>query len=201
MLFKILHGDASRISTDITPYHEGYCYVTHSGEFYVDMNNERVKLNAKDTETIMGASLATILSNTDLEIPTSSAVLSAIESATEVYVGPTQPTDPNIKVWINTAEEGTGVVPVLPRVATITLAAASWSGNAAPYSQVVEINTVTSATKVELNPTVAQIVSLQNDDIALMAENDSGVVTIYSFGGKPSSNMTIQCTLMEVSYV
>ena len=84
MLFKILHGDASRISTDITPYHEGYCYVTHSGEFYVDMNNERVKLNAKDTETIMGASLATILSNTDLEIPTSKAVLDAIDTKSDV---------------------------------------------------------------------------------------------------------------------
>ena len=84
MLFKILHGDASRISTDITPYHEGYCYVTHSGEFYVDMNNERVKLNAKDTETIMGASLATILSDTDLEIPTSKAVLDAISSNSSV---------------------------------------------------------------------------------------------------------------------
>ena len=47
MLFKILHGDASRISTSITPYHEGYCYVTHDGYFYVDMNNERVKLNSK----------------------------------------------------------------------------------------------------------------------------------------------------------
>lgn len=201
MLFKILHGDASRISTNITPYHEGYCYVTHNGDFYVDMNNERVKLNAKDAETIMGASLATILSNTDLEIPTSNAVLSAIEAATEVYVGPTQPTDTNIKVWINTAEEGTGVVPVLPRVSTITLPKASWSGSSAPYYQAVTINTVTSATKIELNPTVAQIVSLQNDDIALMAENDAGSVKVYSFGGKPSSDMTIQVTLTEVSYV
>ena len=201
MLFKILHGDASRISTNITPYHEGYCYVTHNGDFYVDMNAERVKLNAKDAETIMGASLATILSNTDLEIPTSNAVLSAIEAATEVYVGPDMPTDLNIKVWINTAEEGTGVVPVLPRITHITLDTASWSGSSSPYFQVVEINTVTSATKVELNPTVSQIVSLQNDDIALMAENDGGVVTIYSFGGVPSSNMTMQCTLTEVSYV
>lgn len=56
MLFKILHGDKSRISTDITPYHEGYCYVTHDGDFYVDMNNERVKLNAKDAETLTGMS-------------------------------------------------------------------------------------------------------------------------------------------------
>ena len=38
MLFKILHGDESRISTDITPFHEGYCYMTHSGKLYVDMN-------------------------------------------------------------------------------------------------------------------------------------------------------------------
>lgn len=201
MLFKILHGDASRISTNITPYHEGYCYVTHNGDFYVDMNDERVKLNAKDAETIMGASLANILVNTDSEIPTSSAVLSAIEAATEVYVGPTKPTDPNIKVWINTAEEGEGVVPVLPRISTISLPKANWTGNSAPYYQVVTINTVTPATKVELNPTVSQISSLQADDIALMAENDSGEVKVYSFGGKPSSDMTIQVTLMEVSYV
>ena len=201
MLFKILHGDASRISTDITPYHEGYCYVTHNGDFYVDMNDERVKLNAKNAETIMGASLTNILVNTDSKIPTSSAVLSAIEAATEVYVGPDMPTDPNIKVWINTAEEGTGVVPVLPRVSTITLPKASWSGSSAPYYQTVSINTVTSATKIELNPTVAQIVSLQNDDIALMAENDGGIAKVYSFGGKPSSDMTMQVTLTEVSYV
>jgi lysophospholipase L1-like esterase len=57
MLFKILHGDKTRISTDITPYHEGYCYVTHDGEFYVDMNNKRVKLNAQDAETLTGKSL------------------------------------------------------------------------------------------------------------------------------------------------
>jgi hypothetical protein len=128
-------------------------------------------------------------------------VSTQIEEATEVYVGPTQPTDPNIKVWINTSEEGTGVVPVLPRVTTISIPVASWSGGSSPYYQTVSINTVTSATKIELNPTVAQIVSLQNDDIALMAENDNGTVTIYSFGGKPSSDMTMQCTLTEVAYV
>lgn len=60
MLFKILHGDESRISTDITPFHEGYCYVSHSGCMYIDMNigteespnNQRIKLNAKDAETL-----------------------------------------------------------------------------------------------------------------------------------------------------
>ena len=65
MLFKILHGDESRISTDITPFHEGWAYVTTSGNFYIDMNigtvespnNQRIKLNAKDAETILGKTL------------------------------------------------------------------------------------------------------------------------------------------------
>lgn len=73
MLFKILHGDKARISTDITPYHEGYCYVTYDGDFYVDMNNERVKLNAKDCETLMGISLDELKN----EIATQDAVILA----------------------------------------------------------------------------------------------------------------------------
>lgn len=83
MLFKILHGDASRISVDITPFHEGYCYVTHDGYMYIDINigtesepnNQRVKLNAKDAESLTGATLATIMNSSDIEIPTSKAVL------------------------------------------------------------------------------------------------------------------------------
>jgi len=201
MLFKILHGDASRISTNITPYHEGYCYVTHNGDFYVDMNNDRVKLNAKDAETLMGASLADVLNNLSSEIPTSSAVHSAIEEAAEVYVGPYAPDNPNIQVWIDTSVDGIGTIPVLPRVTNITLGSRYWTGSSSPYSQIVEIPTVTADTKVELNATVAQIMSLHNDGIALMVENDVGVVTVYSFGGKPSRDMVMQVTLQEVSYV
>lgn len=86
MLFKILHGDASRISTEITPFHEGYCYVTHQGHMYIDMNlgtaespnNQRVKLNANQAESILGYSISTVLNSSDIEIPTSSAVVSAL---------------------------------------------------------------------------------------------------------------------------
>jgi hypothetical protein len=129
------------------------------------------------------------------------SVSEQIEASQIIYVGPTKPTDPNIKVWINTAEEGIGVVPVLPRIATITLSAANWSGASAPYSQVVEVSSATAASKIDLQPTAAQIVELQNADIALMAENDNGVVTIYSFGGKPSVDMSMQVMLTEVAYV
>lgn len=129
------------------------------------------------------------------------SVSEQIEAANIIYVGPNMPTDPNIKIWINTAEEGTGIVPVLPRLATITLMASAWTGSSAPYSQVVEIASITSASKIDLQPTMAQLSSLMSNDIALMAENVNGVVTIYSFGGKPSSNMSMQVLIQEVSYV
>lgn len=36
-LFKILKGDSSRISTDVTPFHDGYAYFTpDDGAFYID---------------------------------------------------------------------------------------------------------------------------------------------------------------------
>jgi hypothetical protein len=122
-----------------------------------------------------------------------------IAAANIIYVGPDRPTDPNIKVWINTAEEDT--ISVLPRLTTISLLASNWVGGSAPYSQDVEIATVTSATKIDLQPTVSQIVDLQNQDIALMAENNNGTIKVYSFGGKPSGDMTMQVLLTEVSYV
>lgn len=118
-----------------------------------------------------------------------------------IYIGPTEPTDPSVKIWINTSEEGTGVIPVLPRISTITLKASAWTGTAAPYKQAVTINTVTSATKVDLQPTASQMLALQNADISLMAENNNGVVNIYAFGGQPQSDMNLQVMLTEVAYV
>lgn len=129
------------------------------------------------------------------------AVSEQIADAQIVHVGPTRPTDPNIKVWINTAEDGTGVIPVIPRLAPVTLKANGWTGSSSPYVQTVTINTVTPASKIDLQPTAAQIVSLQNDEIALMAENMEGVVKVYSFGGKPSTDMSMQALLTEVAFV
>lgn len=84
MLFKILHGDKSRISTDITPYHEGYCYVTYDGYFYVDMNNQRIKLNAADAESVMGCTVVEALTDSTVEIPNAKAVFDALSQKSEV---------------------------------------------------------------------------------------------------------------------
>lgn len=52
-LFKALRGDSSRISTDITPFHDGYAYLTtDDGGFYIDAatssGNQRIRINPKD---------------------------------------------------------------------------------------------------------------------------------------------------------
>ena len=118
-----------------------------------------------------------------------------------IYIGDTEPTDTNIRIWINTSEEGSGVTPLLPRIATVTLPASGWTGSANPYSQVVTVNGVTVNSKLDLQPTAQQIVSLQNEDIALMAENNAGTVTFYALGGKPTTDYTMQVLLTEVAYV
>lgn len=49
-LFKILSGPSSRISTDVTPLHEGFAYFTpDSAGFYIDAQNggnlQRIRIN------------------------------------------------------------------------------------------------------------------------------------------------------------
>lgn len=50
-LFKILKGDSSRISMDVTPFHDGYAYFTpDDGGFYIDSTedgeNKRIRVTS-----------------------------------------------------------------------------------------------------------------------------------------------------------
>ena len=128
-----------------------------------------------------------------------SAVSDQIEAAKILYVGPDRPTNPNIKVWINTAEEE--VVPLLPRMTTINLPASGWSGNAEPYSQSINIATVTPLSKIDLQPTAQQIVDLQNAEISLMIDNNNCELTCYAIGNKPTSDYAMQVFIQEVTLI
>lgn len=104
--------------------------------------------------------------------------------------------DAKVSEQINNA-----VTAIKPKCTSITLPAASWTGDTNPWSQVVNINGVTTNSKVDLQPTAVQIVELQNNDIALMAENDDGVVTVYAIGSKPTVDYTMQVLITEVAVV
>ena len=93
------------------------------------------------------------------------------------------------------------------RIAETTLKASAWKGSASPYSQVVTISEITSNVQVDLTPnvqvdltpSVEQLVAFHQKDLALVAENDDGVVTVYAIGDKPQNDYTMQVTLTEVN--
>ena len=60
-LFKILRGDSSRISPDVTPFHDGYAYFTQDdGGFYIDSedNGQQNRHRVNPRSTILDTTLA-----------------------------------------------------------------------------------------------------------------------------------------------
>lgn len=94
-----------------------------------------------------------------------------------------------------------GITPTIkkPKVVNITLSASLWSGSTSPYSQVVEIEGIDQRSKVDLQPSSAQLALFHEKDIAFVAENEDGVITIFVIGDKPTDDYTIQATITEVS--
>lgn len=89
------------------------------------------------------------------------------------------------------------VTPVVP-ASSVTLLASAWVGDGDAYSQIVDLPGVTANTKVDLQPTSEQLEEFHYKIIAFVAENEGGVVTVYSIGDKPTGDHTIQITLTEV---
>ena len=127
-------------------------------------------VSAKDAETLLGASLSTILNSSDVEIPTSKAVLDALEKYIDDMFG----------------------------MSELSLRASDWTGTESPYSQVVEVSGVTANSKVDLNPTGEQLNSLATNRTILNTANDNGTVTVYAIGNKPTEDYTMQATITEV---
>lgn len=89
-LFKISKGLKANLPITKT---EGYCwYTTDDSLFYIDYKDsngtlQRKAINAKDAETLTGANLSTILSSSDIEIPTSKAVLDKLDEKVDKITG------------------------------------------------------------------------------------------------------------------
>lgn len=82
----------------------------------------------------------------------------------------------------------------------ITLSASAWAEGDEGYTQTVSVAGGTANTLIALQPTVSQILALQGDGVAaLMVDNDSGTFIARAVAAAPSADMTIQCTLTEVS--
>lgn len=89
---------------------------------------------------------------------------------------------------------GTGV-----KLTEITLYAGNWKGATSPYSQVVAVEGVSVNSMVNLQPSVEQLEIFHDKDLAFVAENEDGVVTVYAVGELPDGDYTMQATIMEVN--
>lgn len=90
---------------------------------------------------------------------------------------------------------------VAPKLTSITMLASAWQGSSNPYSQVVSCNGVNVNSKLDLQPTAAQVVALQDAETTLMASNTNGTVTIWAIGNKPTVDYTMDVLITEVTAV
>lgn len=85
------------------------------------------------------------------------------------------------------------------KLSQVNLLADAWEGAESPYSQVVTIDGITAFSKVDLQPSVEQLAIWHQKDLAFVAENEDGVVTVYAIGDKPANDYVVQVTVTEVS--
>ena len=88
-----------------------------------------------------------------------------------------------------------------PKLTSVTMLAANWSNGSNPWSQVVACNGVNVNSKLDLQPTPAQIVEMQDAEISLMLTNTNGTVTAWAIGNKPTSDYTMDVLITEVTVV
>lgn len=89
---------------------------------------------------------------------------------------------------------------LLPKVTTITLTS-NWVGDASPYYQDIALSCVTDTSIVDLQPTPEQLNSWQDDGIAFTTLSGNGTVRVYVAGGKPSSAISVQVRVQEVTVI
>lgn len=84
------------------------------------------------------------------------------------------------------------------RITEIELPVSNWKGGESPYSQVVEMDSVSVRSMVELQLSVEQTRDICLAGFALTVINNDGVITVYAIGNKPKESYRIQATSMEV---
>lgn len=137
------------------------------------------------------------------------------QSGSTVYLGDNPPADAD--VWIYPDGEGdiidqmqrditslketinTLYAKSLVRTVYINLPASSWTKeDDSQHYQVVSVDGITEYSKIDLQPTLEQLVVFYEKDITFVAVNNGGTVYVYCIGQQPANNYTLQATVTEV---
>lgn len=84
---------------------------------------------------------------------------------------------------------------------TITLTTGGWN-NSEPYEQSVSITGTTANSMIDIQPDATAISQLASDNVkAIWVENDNGTIKVKTIGAKPTTAISLQCSITEVSNV
>lgn len=90
----------------------------------------------------------------------------------------------------------------MPKPASVELLASEWkqaTDDDRWYQEVTVANaTITPNSKVDLQPDSEQLSIFHEKDLAFVAENEDGVISVYCVGQVPTNDYTIQATVTEV---
>lgn len=96
----------------------------------------------------------------------------------------------------------------VPKTVTITLLASNWHEVTDDDDNVVKNSWsqtvlqgsehITVNSKIDLQPSVTQLIIFHEKDLTFVAENEDGVVTVFCVGQKPMNDYTIDATVTEV---
>lgn len=85
---------------------------------------------------------------------------------------------------------------------SLTLAAASWTGSASPYTQGVTITGGTATSQADIQADATAIQQMLDDGTnAIYIANNNGTFTAYAVGEKPTADLSVQVTVYEVKEV
>lgn len=134
------------------------------------------------------------------------------QAGSKVYVGYNPPDDADVWIYPDGNVGGGGnAIATMRGFVNILGGADNWTaedikdnnGNVigTRYGQIVNVNNavITPYSKVDLQITSEQMVIFYEKDLAFVAENEEGVVTIYCIGNVPENDYTLQATVTEVT--
>lgn len=103
-------------------------------------------------------------------------------------------TDENAMAYIRNKPN----LPDIIRMKNITLDVSSWTDEG-PYTQAVELDNITSNSKIDIQADADTIAAISAGNYRLLIKNDSCTVMVYAVGAKPSTDLNLQLTITEVA--
>lgn len=91
---------------------------------------------------------------------------------------------------------------VLPKPASVTIYADKWeqASDNRWYQKVSVANaTITSRSKIDLQPDSEQLCVFHEKDLAFVTENEDGTIKVYCVGQVPKNDYTLQAIVTEVA--